>query len=321
MDKLIAMQVFNEVVKYGSFSRAAEHLNMVPSVVTRHVSALEKQLGSQLLVRTTRRLSLTERGEIYLEHSRQILDDVSHAEALVSSAGKAYSGVLKISAPVNFGLHFLPSLIRKFQELYPDIVFDLILSDEPVDFAASGRDLAITIGGNAIHSDTVTRELVSTRLILCASPQYLRQAPPLQCAEDLPLHRCIVLPGYAGGGEVWPLMARDGRITTVPLKPSMVCNTSAMAFQCALNDLGIAMLTCVLTEDHIRTGRLVHVLGEYEVPGLQLLIAYPSRRYLTSKARSFVEFLIARITQNSAALALSQAPADALALLTPARFA
>src|SRR5918912_396514 len=111
MDKLLSMRVFNEVVECGSFARAADHLDMSPAVVTRHIASLEKALGAQLLLRTTRSLSLTERGEIYLERSRQILNDIEDTEDLVSSATKSYSGVIKLAVAVNFGLHFLPAIM------------------------------------------------------------------------------------------------------------------------------------------------------------------------------------------------------------------
>ncbi|MFZ6846979.1 LysR family transcriptional regulator [Undibacterium sp. RuRC25W] len=298
MDKLIAMRVFNEVVKFGSFARAAEHLDMAASVVTRHIAALETELGSQLLLRTTRSLSLTERGEIYLERSRQILEDIEQTEAMVSSANKAHSGPIKLAVTTNFGLHFMPAIMRRYQEIYPDILFDVMVLDEPVDLVARGLDLAITFTGSVLNIDTVTRSLASNKMILCATPDYLRQAPPLNDINDLIHHRCIALSTYTGTNDCWELRDTDGNGYQVPIKPGIICNTAAMTYQCVLADLGIARFTSVLAQHLLNSGHLTRVLENYEAPGLELVVAYPSRRYLTTKARSFIDFLISHMGSN-----------------------
>lgn len=295
------MRVFNEVVEHGSFTRAADHLQMSPAVVTRHIAALEDQLGTQLLLRTTRSLSLTERGEIYLERSRQILQDVDDTEAIVSSAAKAYSGTLRLSVPINFGLHFLPALIHDFQQRYPDIVFDIMLTDEPIDFVETGRDIAITLSGNTLAPDTITRSVLTTRMILCTTPDYLQQHPSLTVPGDLLQHRCVVLSTQQGGRDLWQLQKKGGSIETVPIKPSIICNTAAMAYQCVFSHLGVGIFISVIAQKSIESGQLVRVLADYEIPGRELLIAYPSRRYLTSKARAFIDFLIASASKTETA--------------------
>ena len=298
MDKLIAMRVFNEVVKFGSFARAAEHLDMAASVVTRHIAALETELGSQLLLRTTRSLSLTERGEIYLERTRQILEDIERTEALVSSANKAHSGPIKLAVTTNFGLHFMPAIMHRYQEMYPDIIFDVMVLDEPVDLVARGLDLAITFAPSVLNVDTVTRSLASNKMILCATPTYLLQAPPLNDIGDLIHHQCIALSTYTGANDCWELLDTQGVAHLVPIKPSIICNTAAMTYQCALTDLGVTRFTSVLARHLLSSGRLIRVLEEYEAPGLELVVAYPSRRYLTTKARSFIEFLMEHMGSN-----------------------
>ncbi|OGB25764.1 MAG: hypothetical protein A3I66_05130 [Burkholderiales bacterium RIFCSPLOWO2_02_FULL_57_36] len=294
MDKLLSMRVFNEVVELGSFTRAADHLQMSPAVVTRHIAALESQLGTQLLLRTTRSLSLTERGEIYLERSRRILEDVYDTEAVVSSAAKAYSGILRLSSPINFGLHFLPAIMHEFQDRYPDIAFDIMLTDEPIDLVGMGRDIGIALSGNIVNPDTVTRSVLSTQMVLCATPQYLRRHPPLTVPGDLSKHRCVALSTQQRERDLWQLQKRDGSIDTVSIKPAIICNTTAMAYQCVFSHLGIGAFISVIARKALESGQLVRVLDEYEIPGRELLIAYPSRRYLTSKARVFIDFLIAQ---------------------------
>lgn len=293
MDKLLSMRVFNSVVELGSFVRAAEHLDMSPAVVSRHIATLEKHLGAQLLVRTTRSLSLTERGAIYFERCRHLIDEIEAMESLVRSATKAYSGMLKLATTVNFGLHFLPSIISDFQKIYPEITFDVMLTDEPIDFAATGRDLAITVPENILHPDTVTRKLVPTRTVLCATPEYLRKHPPLKTPADLTRHRCIVLAANPSGSLVWQLQGKDGSIKSVPIKPAIVCNIGAMAYECVFNHLGIGIFTStLLAKKAIDNGTLRTVLDDYELPNKEVVIAYPTRRYVTSKARAFIDFLI-----------------------------
>jgi len=299
MDKLIAMRVFNEVVKFGSFARAAEHLDMAASVVTRHVAALEQELGSQLLLRTTRSLSLTERGEIYLERSRQILEDIELTEALVSSANKAHSGTIKLAVTTNFGLHFMPSIMHDYQKTYPDILFDVMVLDDPVDLVARGLDLAITFSGSVLNIDTVTRSLASNKMILCATPAYLKNAPPLEDISDLIHHHCVVLPTYTETNDCWLLRDSEGKVNLVPVKPSIICNTAAMSYQCVFGNLGIGMFTSVLAQHMLKNGLLTRVLENYEAPGLELVVAYPSRRYLTTKVRSFIDFLIHHMAGNN----------------------
>jgi len=298
MDKLTAMRVFNEVVKFGSFARAAEHLDMAASVVTRHIASLETELGSQLLLRTTRSLSLTERGEIYLERSRKILEDIDLTEALVSSANKAHSGPIKLAVTTNFGLHFMPAIMHKYQQIYPDILFDVLVLDEPVDLVARGLDLAITFAGSVLNIDTVTRSLASNKMVLCATPEYLRAAAPLDDITDLIHHSCIALSTYAGTNDCWELRDTEGNLHLVPIKPGIICNTAAMSYQCVLADLGIGRFTSVLAQHMLSNGVLTRVLENYEAPGLELVVAYPSRRYLTTKARSFIDFLIDHMASN-----------------------
>jgi len=299
MDKLMAMRVFNKVVKYGSFSRAAEHLDMAPSVVTRYIASLEKELGSQLLLRTTRRLSLTERGEIYLERSRKILEDIDTTEALVSSVTKAHSGPIKLAVTTNFGLHFLPTLMSQYQQQYPDIIFDVMLMDEPVDLVARGLDMAITFAESIVNPDTIIRSLASNKMILCATPTYLRRAPPLLTKEDLINHCCIALPTYTSANDCWKLRDRNGTATLVTINPTIICNTAAMSYQCVFSHLGVGMFTSILAQNMFNNGYLVRVLDEYEAPGLELVVAYPDRRYLTTKARSFIDFLVMKTSSNS----------------------
>jgi len=290
MDKISSMRVFAKVVELGSFSSAANDLRMSASVVTRHVAELEKHLGTRLLNRSTRSLSLTERGQLYLERSLRILADIDETESLVAASDKKLSGVLKICVSANFGLRVLPELLERFRAKYPEVLVDVILTDEPVDLIARGRDLAVTIAGN-VTQDTVVRALIPTKIILCATPAYLEKFSTPKTPADLAKHRAIVLTAAQQVRYYWELADHNGALQRVDLNPAIFCNTAAFAYQCVLANLGITMFTSYLAQNDIDSGRLVRVLPDYELPDRELVIAYPDRRFLTFKARAFMDFL------------------------------
>lgn len=295
MDKLYAMRVFQEVVDRGSFIRAADHLDVAPAAITRHIAALEKELGTPLLVRTTRSLTLTERGEIYLERVRSILADVENAEAIVGSAAKAYSGVLKISVPVIYGLYFLPTLLLRFQKHFPAVQLDIMLTDDPVDFVTSGREVCLAFAEHVTHSDTVTRPFGTAHTVLCATADYLDRSATLSGIDDLTNHQCLAVKSPLTREDAWQLRTQEGALLNVPLTAAITSSTSAMVYECVLNGLGIGRIPRLLADDAINRGRMVRVLDAYECVDAELILAYPGRSYLTSKARTFIEFISANV--------------------------
>lgn len=298
MDKLFSMRVFKEVVERGSFVRAADYLGIATAAVTRHVASLERQLDTPLLVRTTRSLALTERGEIYLERLRKLLTDVDDMEATVSSAASAFSGQLKIAVPVVYGLHFLPTFLLAFQEQYPNVQFDIMLTDDPVDFVSSGRDIWMTYTENVTHPDIVARKFDAAETVLCATPRYLERSPKLRAIEDLANHRCIVLKSHRSWSDTWHLRDVDGQLRSFPVVPAIACDTSAMVYECVLKGLGIGRLPALLLKNAFETGAVVQVLKEYECPNADLVLAYPGRTYLTSKARAFIDYISTNVPGN-----------------------
>jgi DNA-binding transcriptional LysR family regulator len=284
------MRVFAKVVELGSFSGAANDLQLSAAAVTRHVADLERHLGTRLLYRSTRSLSLTERGELYLDRSLRILADIDETEALVAASDKTVSGTLKLSVVANFGLHVLPELLARFCRKYPDMRADVILSDGPIDLIARGRDLAVTFAGN-FGEDMVARSLLPTKMILCATPEYLAQHPALTSPADLAAHRSIVVTGSQQASHHWELADPDGKLQRVNLKPAIFCNTAVFAHQCVLADLGISMFSSYIARHDLDSGRLVRVLPEFELTDRELFIVYPNRRFLAFKVRAFIEFL------------------------------
>jgi DNA-binding transcriptional LysR family regulator len=284
------MRVFAKVVELGSFSGAANDLQLSAAAVTRHVADLEKHLGTRLLYRSTRSLSLTERGELYLDRSLRILADIDETEALVAASDKTVSGILKLSVVANFGLHVLPELLARFGGKYPDVRADVMLSDGPIDLIARGRDLAVTFAGN-FGEDMVARALTPTKMILCAAPEYLARFPKLTSPADLASHRSIVLSGSQQSSYSWELLDPAGTLQKISLKPAIFCNTAAFAHQCVLAGLGISMFSSYIARHDLASGRLVRLLPDFELTDHELFMVYPNRRFLPFKVRAFIDFL------------------------------
>jgi len=290
MDRLQSMRVFSKVVELGSFARAAQQLEMSNAVVTRYVADLESHLGTRLLNRTTRSLSLTDAGESYLQRCQQILADLDEAESVVTARSQSLAGTLRLVTPVMFGLHLLPDLMARFQRQYPDVVFDVLLSDRNVDIVEEGRDMAVMLSDLGLGSHLVARPLVSAEIVLCASPGYVRAHPPVRHPRELSHHSCIAMRPSTQETE-WTLSGPEGEIT-VPIRASLLCSNAELAHQAVLADMGVAMLGWYVARPQIEAGRLVHVLPQYQLPRRDVSLVYPSRKFLPTKVRAFLDFLL-----------------------------
>lgn len=288
MDRLRALEVFVEVVRKESFARAAETLDTSPANVTRYISDLETHLQTRLLNRSSRRMSLTPSGAALFERARGILDEVAETEAIVSSAALQPRGVLRINAPLSFGVRHLAPLWPRFMERYPDVQLDISLIDRVVDIVEEGYDMAVRISraGSASH---VARKLAVCRIVLCASPAYLarRGAPALPA--DLLHHDCI---GYSyHSTEEWPLETAAGQVHAVRPPFILRTNNGDTALAVALGGQGIIAQPTFIVGDDLRAGRLVPVLPGYHLPDIDIQAIYPSRRHLSARVRVMVDFL------------------------------
>ncbi len=290
MDRLRAFEVFVTVVSRGSFTRAAEALETSPANVTRYVNELETHLGTRLLNRTSRRLSVTEAGEIFYARCKSILDDVAETEGLVSSASVEPRGRLRINAPVSFGILHLAPLWPEFMRRHPEVELDVALSDRVVDIVDEGYDLAIRIS-RAGSTNQAARKLATSRNILCASPAYLARCGYPAAPSDLMEHRCIGY-SYAVTGDEWQLIDRESKVHTVKVNCHMRSNNGDTARAAALAGQGVIWQPTFLIGDDLRTGKLVQILPEYRLPDIDVLALYPSRRYLSAKTRAMIDFLV-----------------------------
>lgn len=288
MDKFQEMSAFAAVVDAGSFVRAADALGLSKTAVSRLVSELEARLGARLLHRTTRKLSLTEAGEVFHDRCRQLLDGVAEAEAELTSHTGEVIGRLKVNVPFSFGLLHLAPLWPDFMARHPRVVLDVTLSDRFVDLVDEGYDLAVRIA-RLPASSLVSRQLTTTRMILCASPQYLREHGAPEQPEDLAEHAVITYTLMATG-EQWELQGPDGPVS-VKVSPRMRTNNGDTCCAAALHHQGIIFQPSFMVAEHLAAGALVQVLPDYRSADVGVYAVYPTRKHLTPKVRALIDFL------------------------------
>ncbi|TXI03306.1 MAG: LysR family transcriptional regulator [Rhizobium sp.] len=289
MDRLRAFEVFATVVARGSFVRAADALDTSPANVTRYINELEAYLGTRLLNRSSRKLSLTESGEILHDRCRLILEEVAEAESQTSATTTRPRGRLRINVPVSFGILHLAPLWPKFMEKYPEVELDIVLADRVVDLVEEGFDLGIRIsrGGSSSYS---ARKLASSRNIVCASPGYLLQRPAPRHPADLADHACLGYT-YAQTADEWHFVDAQGDKHSVKVRYAMHTNNGDTARAAAIMGCGVIWQPTFLIGEDLRQKRLIELLPGYRIPDIDVLAVYPSRRHLSAKVRLMADFL------------------------------
>lgn len=292
MDILSSMKTFTAVVDAGSFASAAERLNMSRAMTSKHVSALEDHLGTRLLNRTTRRLSLTETGTVFYERSVQIIADLSEAEQVAGYMAAAPRGVLKIAMPLSFGQHRLGAVIAEYVHAYPQVKLDIALSDRKVDLVDEGFDLAIRIG-MTLEPGLIARKLGEERIIVCGAPSYLERHGVPRTPGELAAHACL---GYSlgQGGDEWRLEGPDGTVNVRCNGPIRADNGDMLRLA-AVSGAGLIFQPRFIVCDDLRAGRLKQILEDYQSGEMGIYAVYSSRKHLSAKVRSFVDFLAARL--------------------------
>lgn len=297
MDRVQAMTVFARVVEQGSFARAAERLSISSSACSRQVAELEAHLDTRLLNRTTRRLSLTESGQGFYERCVQLLADLEDAEQAVAQTAARPRGTLRITTSINFGVRHVSPAIGAFLAKYPEVRFDVSLSDRIVDLVEEGYDLAIRIG-SAGGETVVARKLGDARMVACASPAYLKAHGAPKTPEDLARHACLTYE-YMQVRNVWPFRGKDGREHAVRVSGPLHSNNGDLLAAAAVAGVGIAYEPEFILGPDLKAGRLVPILSAYSSPLGPIYAVYPSRRYLSAKVRAFVDFLAERFANAS----------------------
>ena len=305
MDRLSSMRVFQRVIDEGGFAAAGRALDISPAVVTRLVADLEDHLGTRLLHRTTRRLSLTEAGAAYLERVRPILQDVDEADALVSSQTTELAGVLRILAPPVLATHVLAPLVAGFRQAYPKIVLDIEVAtyrEPPIeDF-----DLTLIGADASFDANVIARRINVTEAILVAAPSYLAGRPAPQVPEGLLQHACLRIKPEGLGKRPWTLFRSDRpeEKAELEVQPVLWANHTDTLLGATLGGAGISAIPVELAAPHLASGALVRVLSPWIAGRFTLYAALPSRKFMPQRTRVFLDYLSVQ-TQRSVLRALA----------------
>lgn len=289
MDRFKQIETFVAVALKGSLSAAAQAEGVAPAIIGRRIDALESRLGVKLLVRTTRRLTLTFEGSAFLEDCQRLLDDFHNAEASVSLGGVKASGHVRVTAPAGFGRRHVAPLVPPFLDANRDVTISLDLSDRLADIVNEGIDVAIRIG-QLDDSSLVGVKLAANQRVVVASPAYLSRYGVPQSPEDLAKHECLTFGTYGNQPRGW-LFTIDGKPAPVRISGSMECNDGVVLHDWALAGRGLAWRSMWEIRDDLAAGRLRTVLDEFAAPDNAIYALFPQRRHLPLRVRMFIDHL------------------------------
>ena len=290
MTILSYLETYSAVVEHGSFTAAAQALGISKPVVSKQVSRLEQHLGVQLLQRTTRRLHLTQAGEIFADHARRIITEVQEAEQSVSRLQKDPRGRLRISAPESLAMSLLPDVLPRFQQLYPKLELDIRITGRFVDLVEEGIDVALRVG--ALEESTlIARKLMPCSFHLCASTEYLNRSGRPEHPNDLASHNCLI---YSRGHnpETWFFRDSQGRRLMKKIKGNLHSDTGSLLLNAALNHAGILMAPSFMVSSALEEGMLETVLDVFMPTQTGLYAVYPYSKLVSKKIRVFVDYLV-----------------------------
>ena len=297
MGELESLRVFLTVAELGSFAAAARQLAMTPASVTRTIAALERRLGMQLLVRTTRQVSLTSAGAVYAARVAPLSKALADAAAETREEQGITSGTIRISAPMSLGLKVLPPVLSQFSTLHPQTHVSLTLTDSFVDIVEDAYDLAIRISGPPDDKSTIWRKIFQVQRVLVASPDYLTGRGMPLTPEDLAAHCCLSY-RFDAREEQWELTKGPSR-RVHKATGAFSANNGDLLARLAVNGEGIALLPRFIVDDDLAAGRLVEVLPEWSTPRIWLTLYYPPYERLPLKVATFSDFFETYITDLS----------------------
>jgi DNA-binding transcriptional LysR family regulator len=282
------MSIFVEVVKNQGFTAAAKQMQLSRAQISKSVMQLEKHLGTRLLNRTTRRVSLTETGRLYYERCKVILNDIEDIEIMSSEQSATPHGTLRISAPTSFGVLHLNEVLPKYIKKYPRVQVSLKLADRFIDVVAEGFDVVIRIA-ELVDSSLIAHKIAPCKRVFCASPEYLQRQGAPEVPQDLAHHQCLIYSNETRP-DIWVMHGPDGT-ESVKVNGPMRADNGDILKTAAVCGLGITLLPTFIAGPDLRSGRLQQVLNEYRVPEISIYAVFPSRRYLSARVRTFVDYL------------------------------
>ncbi|HEY5715172.1 MAG TPA: LysR substrate-binding domain-containing protein [Psychromonas sp.] len=274
---------FVAVAEMQSFTLAAKTLNISTAQVSRQINALEKRLNIKLLYRTTRNVAVTQEGQIFYQHCRNVLDGLEAAELAVNNLQRVPQGHIKLSAPVTYGEQKILPLINDFLQRYEHIQVTCELSNQRVDLVDGGFDLAIRLG-NLPDSSLIAKKLRGRKNYLCASPQYLKKFGEPHSLAELARHNCLL-----GTRDYWHFY-EQGKEKHMRVQGNLRCNSGLGLVDAALKNIGIVQLPDYYVQEHIASGRLISLLNNLRAPEEGIWVVYPQNRYLSAKIRLLIDF-------------------------------
>jgi LysR family transcriptional activator of dmlA len=297
MNQVSELSFFTIVVKEGSLSAAARELGITPPAVSKRLAQMEQRLGVQLLNRTTRRLSLTEEGELYRANAMRILAEIDAMEQVVSLNRSAPKGLLRVNAPLGFGRIYITPIVSKFVKRYPEVEVQLHLTDRPLSLVNESFDVGIRFG-ELPDTRLIGRRIAPNRRLLCAAPTYLKKYGVPVTPGDLANHNCIVLRQNDAAYGTWHF-ARGRHAETVKVRGTLSSNDGEVTLNWALDGHGITLRAEWDIAKYLRSGRLQLVLEDYAAPPADIYAVYPERHGTSAKVRAFTDFLIASFKEKA----------------------
>ncbi|GEM77100.1 LysR family transcriptional regulator [Vibrio sagamiensis] len=289
---LNAVTIFTQVVDCGSFTHAAEALNMTKSTVSRKLADLEQYLGVRLVTRSTRSLVLTPEGERFYQSSLQMQEIMNKAELEVSANQDLIRGPLNVVFPVELGQQVLAKYIHSFLLEYPNVTMNLELSNREVDIIGEGIDLYAQIG-ELVDSSLVSRHLTTSERVLVASPSYLEQLGSIETPKDLKApFRIIEVINKAARLPKWELKLSEDEPELIQLPSQLKVNTITACLNACVDGLGLAVLPEFICKEHFISGRLIHLLPEYDIPQISVSLVYANRQLMPKRKKVFIDYLL-----------------------------
>jgi len=289
VDRWTELELFVQVAETGSLSRAAEALDLSNAAASRHLSALEDRLGARLVERNTRRLYLTDPGKEFFSRAKTVLADLKDAEDAVNASTLNPTGTLRITASLSFSMHHVAPLLREYTQRYPNVSVHVEAANRYLDIIDNNIDVAIRTREFEPDSNITIRRLGQTRRILAAAPRYLAKHGRPKTLEDLAQHKLLIYTHANNPNEL--RFTRDGQTTTLSVKGLLESNDGQILRAAALDGMGILVQPTYILYDDMVAGRLVPVLDDWDLPRLTVNLAYPSRKHLSAKVRTFIDFM------------------------------
>jgi DNA-binding transcriptional LysR family regulator len=289
LDRFAEIELFVQVAETGSLSRAAEALGLSNAAASRHLQALEDRLAARLVERNTRRLFLTDTGQEFFSRAKVLLADLKDAEDAVNASTLNPTGTLRITASLSFSMQHIAPLLREYTQRYPNVSVHVEAANRYLDIIDNNIDVAIRTREFEPDSNITVRRLAQTRRILVAAPRYLARHGRPQTLEDLHRHQLLIYTYANNPNEL--RFTRDGQTTTLQVKGRLDSNDGQILRAAALDGLGILVQPTYIVYEDMVAGRLVPVLDDWDLPRLTINLAYPSRKHLSAKVRTFIDFM------------------------------